>query len=91
MGKVTQGRRKQPDAQGDLRLAEGEYGKDSRGHWYGRVPGGHMGNLSGHDVTEHEDGTITVSPSILVGTTDEHGEPVTAWHGFLERGVWREC
>lgn len=27
--------------------------------------------IADHDVTEHEDGTIT-------------------WHGYLERGLWRE-
>lgn len=32
-----------------------------------------------------EDGTITVSPSILIS----HWEG-RSWHGYLERGVWRE-
>lgn len=80
-----QGTRKQLDADGQLRLAEGEYGKDSRGCWMARPPGNHMGDLSGHKVTEHEDGTITVSPSILI----DDGR--NKWHGFLERGVWRSC
>jgi hypothetical protein len=38
-------------------------------------------------MVEHEDGTITLSPSINLHPTpglDEQG-----WHGFLERGVWR--
>jgi hypothetical protein len=41
-----------------------------------------------HRITEHEDGTITVSPSILryPSRTNDPG-----WHGFLERGVWRAC
>jgi hypothetical protein len=39
-------------------------------------------------VVEHEDGTITVSPSILVSTSRD-GKPLEVWHGFLERGVWR--
>lgn len=38
-------------------------------------------------VTEHEDGTITVSPSIHMYANNQHPE----WHGFLEAGVWREC
>jgi|HubBroStandDraft_6_1064221.scaffolds.fasta_scaffold678389_2 hypothetical protein len=38
----------------------------------------------GWSVTEEEDGTLTVSPSIH--DTDEGG-----YHGWLERGVWREC
>ena len=59
--------------------------------WYARPPVDLRltGNLSLHEVVEHEDGTITVSPSILCSTT-VNGEPAS-WHGFLERGVWREC
>lgn len=53
------------------------------GVWYVRDPAGMIGSLRLHTVVEHDDGTITVSPSIL--DTGEH-----AWHGFLERGVWRE-
>lgn len=49
-------------------------------------PAGHVGRLGKHEVTEHEDGTVTVSPSIL-STTATHGHD---WHGYLERGVWRE-
>lgn len=60
--------------------------RSDTGTWDCVTPNGHLGNLGNHDVTEHEDGTITVSPSILV--SDNSGE---LWHGFLERGVWREC
>lgn len=55
-------------------------------HWYATTPNGLGGNLGSHKVVEHEDGTITVSPSILVT-----GAPDESWHGYLERGVWREC
>lgn len=56
--------------------------------WHLYLPGGRIqGNLSGHEVTEHEDGTITVSPSILV----EGGEQRVRRHGFLKRGVWHPC
>lgn len=78
------GTRKEPNEDGQLMLAEGEYGKGKDGIWYGRPPGSHMGNFQGHQVTEHEDGTITISPSILI--TGERGQ----WHGFLERGIWRQ-
>lgn len=67
----------------------GDYGRDAAGEWYGLTPNGYGANLSRHDVVEHEDGTITVGgspPSILVSWC---GRPV--WHGFLERGVWREA
>jgi hypothetical protein len=71
----------------------GEYGKGSDGKWYGCPPqyieGDDLplvGNLSAHQVVEHEDGTITVSPSILIRRHNGH-----EWHGFLEHGVWREA
>ena len=65
----------------------GEYGKGVDGLWYMRPPatGFGMGNLSAHNVIEHSDGTITVSPSILC--TGHFGKQ---WHGYLEHGVWRE-
>jgi hypothetical protein len=56
--------------------------------WVCTTPNGHHGNLSGHEVVEHEDGTITVSPSILISGGPDGGE---LWHGFLEHGVWRSC
>jgi hypothetical protein len=40
-------------------------------------------------VTEHEDGTITVKPSIGLGRAGAPGG--FARHGFLTRGEWREC
>lgn len=49
------------------------------------TPDGHYVDVTTWTVTEHEDGSITVSPSIFVN----QGRP-NAWHGFLERGVWRE-
>lgn len=54
--------------------------------WYGRTPNGYLCNLSSHEVTEHDDGTITVSPSIRVTDTKQQEQ----WHGYLEHGVWRE-
>ena len=87
-GDVTQGRRLPDCAAGDLPDDEnlpGAYWR-SGGVWYCGVPGNGwgLGNLAAHQVEEHEDGTITVSPSILVTGHD------MTWHGYLERGVWRE-
>lgn len=71
-------------------LKPGEYGK-VQGVWHCQAPRetpdgfGYLGNLSRHTITEHEDGTITVSPSILITRHDG------SWHGFLECGIWREC
>jgi hypothetical protein len=74
-------------------FAPGDYGRHpADGSWYARSPNGHLGNLSAHNVLEHEDGTITVSPSILITTRDtERRQDVELWHGYLERGVWRSC
>lgn len=80
-------------------LNPGEYTRDEAGHWHGCTPNDYGCNLSAHDVIEHEDGTITVSPSILVSRGGRHDEQgnlirdasfVELWHGYLERGVWRE-
>lgn len=67
----------------DTCFAPGDYGRLSS-TWICCTPNGHLGNLSNHDVTEHQDGTITVSPSILVSV-----DGAEVWHGWLERGVWR--
>jgi len=48
-------------------------------------PTGARCSLGPHKITEHDDGTITASPSILT-TEREHGK---AWHGYLEHGQWR--
>jgi hypothetical protein len=79
------GQRIFPDKYGHLRLPEGGYGRDLRGRWFCRPPRCNTGSLQKHDVIEHADGTITVTPSILI---TQH--PLPQWHGFLERGVWRE-
>ena len=55
-----------------------------------RIPVTESAHYAGSDVrwqmTEHEDGTITVSPSINLHPTPGMHD---GWHGFLERGVWR--
>ena len=62
--------------------------------WYCQCPNGLFGSLEKHQVTEHEDRTITVSPSILVKIADSRSEGIhersRSWHGYLEQGVWRE-
>lgn len=67
----------------------GDYGKGVNGEWFARVPypnkaGFAAASIVNHTVVEHEDGTITVSPSILMSRGD--GEE---WHGYLEKGIWR--
>jgi hypothetical protein len=70
-------------------MQPGDYGKDDTGLWYCCTPNGAgpgcLGNgTSHHQVTEHKDGTITVSPSILISGQIK-------WHGFLKNGEWSEC
>jgi len=77
---------KLPDETSPHLYKPGEYGK-YHGSYHGCTPNGELANLGGHEVHENENGTITVSPSILVsdGTTG------TTWHGYLIDGVWKEC
>ena len=56
-------------------------------YWYVVTPNGMLGCLASHQVVEHEDGTITVTPSILI----TGGDSSKSWHGYLEHGAWREC
>lgn len=74
----------QPGAYGRVEIG----GEHRRWIWVCTTPNGHHGNLQAHDVTEHEDGTITVSPSILISGGTDNGE---LWHGYLEKGFWRSC
>lgn len=76
------GNRIYPDEDGKFFMPELSYGQDQDGVWWCRPPDCHSGMLTDHEVAAHEDGTITVSPSIdLPGI----------WHGYLRRGVWTEC
>lgn len=74
-------------AAGEL-LEPGEYGKHPGGYWLACSPNDHMANLSAHVVEEHDDSTITVSPSIGIS---QGAATVFVYHGFLERGVWRDA
>lgn len=71
-------------------LEEGEYAQHPKTkEWYYAIPGtprGYSGRLGAHTVTEHEDGTITVRPSILLTAGDGK-----QWHGWLTRGEWEPC
>lgn len=73
-----QGRRL-PDG-GHPPMREGDYWRDEGGTWWVRPPRSGAGTIEDHEVIEHTDDTITVSPSIDAGT----------WHGYLRRGVWEE-
>jgi hypothetical protein len=80
---IMLGKRIYPNDEGHLVFSEpGCYGKDRDGLWWCRPPKGGAGVLGDHKVTEHEDGTITVEPSILMPGV---------WHGYLRKGVWEEA
>ena len=50
--------------------------------WF-RDPLGAVGRVIHHTITEHDDGTVTVNPSIMV-----EGNPAGVFHGWLKQGVW---
>lgn len=53
--------------------------------WFVRPPGTPIAVcLWNWNIEEHDDGTISVTPSIEYGLP---GEPYY-WHGFLKHGVW---
>ena len=81
----TQGKRRNLN-EDEYNLQSGEYGKSPDGWFFSPPTETHIGvgGLGKHTITEHEDGTITVSPSILFQSHKG------TWHGYLERGVWRE-
>lgn len=66
-------------------MVPGDYSGPWDGLWLMEAPNGDWGTLQNrHTVVEHDDGTITVSPSIQFETGRR-------WHGYLERGIWRQC
>lgn len=74
-------------------LQPGDYSLRADGILWVRVPNGLMARIDERwSVAEEEDGTVTVGPlrpggahSIRIVQGDQ------GWHGFLERGVWREA
>ncbi|KKM92252.1 hypothetical protein LCGC14_1220330 [marine sediment metagenome] len=78
------GKRIYPNDNGDLFLSQGDYGQQINGEWFARPPNCHTGSLKNHEVTEHDDGTITVNPSIFI--CDDENE---LYHGYLKHGEWK--
>ena len=81
-----QGKRVYPSEAGHLQLDAGDYGQDADGLWWVMTPSRYCGPLRDHDVAEHEDGTITVSPSIMTPPAIRDDR---AYHGWLVRGEWK--
>lgn len=68
-------------------VPDGSYWKSGDGGWAGVTPNGLIANLRAHTVAEHDDGTISVTPSIAVNNS----EGGLSWHGYLTQGEWIEC
>lgn len=89
-GDLTQGRRLADRSLDELFREEFEPGDYCLidGVVWAREPRGNSAlmRLDGWETTVHEDGNISLSPSIFV---NKDRDP-PGWHGFLERGVWRE-
>lgn len=65
---------------------KGAYWKDGD-DWFCVTPSGHYGILTAHTITEHEDGTITVHPSIGISYPGEE----FLYHGWLKNGIWEDA
>ena len=89
-------------AAGSYMRVTSTHGKGTTVMWFIRDPDGQIGTIvsNHHTVIEHEDGTITVQPSILardytaeelreMGVVSILPQGLKGWHGWLERGVWR--
>lgn len=96
MGIKTQGIRVMPNSDGWLQREidlPAHYGRVTAeagqrgavGWWQVTTPDGSLGCLDPkvHTVTEHEDGTITVEPSLDMSKRKPGG-----WHGWLRKGVF---
>ena len=85
MGAEIPGRRVDPTTSvPDLEI--GDYKLTAEGTLWGRAPGGDYTRIPADGpwtITEHDDGTVTVDPSIWINKPD-------GWHGHLVAGVWRE-
>jgi len=64
------------------------YWKQDDGWWI-YLPQCGAGRMPHHRIEEHEDGTISVTPSIVL-TGHNAGNPTTR-HGYLTKGIWNEA
>lgn len=61
------------------------YYKANNGTWYLYHPRCGLGSLEVHEIIEHKDNTVTVSPSILINNG------FVKVHGYLKKGIWKDC
>lgn len=93
-GDITQGTRIYDKKPWDLKPSEYLVAGDGS-VWVVAPNGLGPSNLKTWNTEIHEDGTVTLSPSIMAyghSMLDEDGNKIDLpdWHGYLENGVWRE-
>jgi hypothetical protein len=76
-----------------IELNPGEYWQDAEQRLWimPPIPEPPLGMLvpTVHTITQHEDGTISVHPSIKIWTTERTDPgPRTLFHGWLRHGTW---
>jgi hypothetical protein len=76
---------KQIDDLGQLDEMSICYWKVQANGWYIYLPGCGITRLTNHQIEEHEDGTISVTPSIVMRCHINQQR-----HGDLTHGEWRE-
>ncbi len=81
-GDLTPGRRVPPETK-PWDYEPGDYSVVDGVAWVCLPGDDHGRSLRTWELEEHDDGTITTNPSIL-----DRGS--LGWHGYLERGVFRE-
>jgi len=89
-----QGRRLLDGTDWNSEWQPGDYSKKDERYWLVCTPNNEMALIDSTrwKVTEHEDKTVTMSPSILISTINPNtNQYVELWHGFLERGIFRSC
>lgn len=91
-GDKTQGERRDlVDMDELLQLKPGQYGfhGESRSALWFMMPNGQIGHVEAppwNSIVEHENGTVTVDPSIW----NKSDDPAIDWHGFLRAGQWEQ-
>lgn len=82
--RLTDGFSNQADFTWD-QVKPGDYFLMAPGRWFLCAPSGEHGQATNvvWTIEEHEDGTITISPSLHFNKSQN------GWHGYLQRGQWR--
>jgi hypothetical protein len=85
---------RQPDETPHTELRPGDYCRTGGTAWGFRTPNGiyfaiDTADPRCHALAEHEDGSVTLSPS--VACSPGSCGVAEGYHGHIERGVWRDA